>query len=60
MKRKSKRIIKGDKINGDGALKKHKYVLRLYVAGITPQSSRAIENITRYVRKILKADATFR
>jgi circadian clock protein KaiB len=33
---------------------KQKYVLRLYVAGITPKSSEAIENITRICEENLK------
>jgi circadian clock protein KaiB len=33
---------------------KQKYVLRLYVAGMTPQSSQAIQNITRLCEENLK------
>ncbi len=33
---------------------KQKYVLRLYVAGMTPQSSQAIQNITRICEENLK------
>ena len=33
---------------------KQKYVLRLYVAGMNPQSSQAIENITRLCEENLK------
>ena len=33
---------------------KQKYVLRLYVAGITPKSSEAIQNITRICEENLK------
>ena len=54
MKRKSERRIKGDKIDGDGILKNHKYVLRLYVAGMTSQSTEAIKNITQICEENLK------
>jgi len=33
---------------------KQKYVLRLYVAGMTPQSSQAVQNITRICEENLK------
>jgi circadian clock protein KaiB len=33
---------------------KQKYILRLYVAGMTPQSSQAIQNITRICEENLK------
>jgi len=39
---------------GLSKLKKARYVLRLYVAGTTPKSTRAIENIKRICEEFLK------
>jgi circadian clock protein KaiB len=36
------------------ATKKQRYVLKLYVAGITPRSSRAIQNVTEICEKHLQ------
>lgn len=39
---------------GPTKLKEAKYILRLYVAGTTPKSVQAIENITRICEEFLK------
>jgi hypothetical protein len=39
---------------------KQRFVLRLYVAGITPQSSRAIQNITQICEDNLRDGMTWR
>jgi circadian clock protein KaiB len=54
MKRKISGVIKGDLFRGRKALKNQKYMLRLYVAGITSQSSEAIKNITQICEDNLK------
>lgn len=38
----------------DKKLRKQKYVLRLYVTGVTPRSTRAIENIKKICEEHLK------
>lgn len=53
MKRKNKPTITGDLFE-EAKASKQKYVLKLYVAGMTSKSTQAIENITKLCEEHLK------
>ncbi len=54
MKRKKTRAITGDIIKLPKGIDKQKYVLKLYVTGLTSKSSGAIKNITKICQQHLK------
>ncbi len=54
MKEKNTDPISGDVFDESAISADQKYVLRLYVAGMTPQSSEAIKNITQICEEHLK------
>ncbi len=54
MKKKRTRAVTGDIIKTPAGSDKQKYVLKLYVTGLTSKSSVAIKNITKICQRHLK------